>query len=76
MISARRCSPPIFVADVCRRKLFAEYRLATGVVQRLRSLAMKLSGNWQNIVGDAAAPVTVSSKGQVLERPSSQKPSS
>jgi hypothetical protein len=59
----------MFVAE----KLFAEYWLATGVVQRLRSLAMKLSGNWQNIVGDAAAPVTVSSKGQVLERPSSRK---
>jgi hypothetical protein len=30
--------------------LSAEYWLATGVVQRLRSLAMKLSRSWRDIV--------------------------
>jgi hypothetical protein len=40
----------MFTAECLSPNLFAEYWLATGVVQRLRPLAMRLSRNWRNIV--------------------------
>jgi hypothetical protein len=68
----------MFVADVCRQNYLRNIGwppvLFSGCAH---PLAMKLSGSWQNIVGDAAAPVTCLFetpsflKGQILERPNS-----